>query len=81
MSDYDDTYGEGPQEPPREVEPETEPVVVVLLYNPKEYSEQWFVDVIRPIRELAIKPVSIHVAIKDHAKAVLDVFAEEDDQG
>lgn len=24
MSDYDDSYGEGPQEPPREVEPSRE---------------------------------------------------------
>ena len=55
----------------------SERIVIVLEYNPETYDEQWFIDVVRPIKELAIKPDRIHLAIKDHADQVMKVFPRE----
>jgi len=59
----------------------SERVVIVIEYEAPAYNEQWFIDVVRPLREHLdqgpIKPVGVTLAIEDHADQVLAVFAKD----
>jgi len=53
----------------------SERVVIVLEYEADPYNEQWFIDVVRPLKESQItKPARIYLAIKDHAEQVIAIF-------